>query len=110
MVCSSSAAGRRWRNCCWRCAPVPVVYAEPAGAGQRRGGLIFRRGSRRSAGGGMTCRGLAQADMQTRMFVFELFEAVGGHEIEQAFELLNIHAGHRKAIGGGLLVLGFVCG
>src|ERR1700686_3446687 len=76
----------------------------------RRRGLIFRHATRRSTSSGITCWGLAQADMQTRMLVFELLEAVRGHEIEQAFELLHIHAGHRKACGGGLLVLGFVCG
>ena len=53
-------------------------------------------------------RSFSQADVQAAMLVFEFLKAMRGHEVEQALELVEIHAGHRKA-GSRALSYSWIC-
>ena len=36
----------------------------------------------------------SKADMQPALFVFKLFQTVGGHEVEELFDLFKVHTRH----------------
>ena len=83
-------------------APVPAALpparvATAAGRGRRLRRQSCEAPRLRGAAGALDAEAFLQPDMQAAVLVFELFETMRGHEVEQLFELLDVHARHGRA-------------